>query len=215
MTSRAILQRKRYLFNFLNQPTGLVRDFSSFEHRRLSQSDDLGTVNWVASQPSATTDCRNEGGKNVLSAFIASGSFNHNFFRTSTLGNGLERAGVVSPLGVRWTLQSIRYISTTSAGQPEFRSSGDGNGQQVSHQKKEPSPEECDQAVEGLSTVKAKAKAKQIQESEKGAKSMMMTIWTKLLGIGPALKAVASMSRFETFSSLSCAWSSLIYQVII
>ncbi|KAH7542144.1 hypothetical protein FEM48_Zijuj02G0042100 [Ziziphus jujuba var. spinosa] len=197
MASRAILQRKRYLFNSLNQPNGLVRGFFSFEHGQLSQSDDLGTVNWVASQPSATTDCRSEssGGKNALSAFIASGSFNHSFFRTSTLGNGIGRAGVVSPLGVRWTLQSIRYISTASAGQPEFGSSGDRNGQKVSAQKKEPSPEECDQAVEGLSTVKAKAKAKQIQESEKDAKSFMITIWSKLLGIGPALKAVASMSR--------------------
>lgn len=205
MALRAILQRKRQLFNSLNQPTFLIRGFSTFEHRRSSQSDDLGRVNWVTNLPSATSDCRNEGSvspaaKDVLAAFIASGSFKHNFFRISTLGDGIGKADIVSPLGVKWTLQSIRYTSTASAGQPDYGSSGDGNGQQVSKQKKEASPEECDQAVEGLSTVKAKAKAKKIEESQKGAKSALMTIWSKILGIGPALKAVASMSRFKTFS---------------
>nr|CAN63817.1 hypothetical protein VITISV_010338 [Vitis vinifera] len=61
--------------------------------------------------------------------------------------------------------------------------------------RKEASPQECDQAVEGLSTAKAKAKAKQLLESQKGAKSPLQKTWAMLLGIGPALRAVASMSR--------------------
>ncbi|KAF3455190.1 hypothetical protein FNV43_RR05638 [Rhamnella rubrinervis] len=208
MALRAILQRKRQLFHSLNQPTFLVRGFSTFEHRRSSQSDDLGRVNWVTSLPSATSDYRNEGSvspvaKDDLSAFIASRSFKHNLFRISTLGNGIGKADFVPAAGVKWTLQSIRYTSTAAAGQPEYGSSGDGNGQQVPKQKKEASPEECDQAVEGLSTVKAKAKAKKIEDSQKDTKSPLMTIWSKILGIGPALKAVASMSREDWAKKLS------------
>ncbi|GMH03732.1 hypothetical protein Nepgr_005571 [Nepenthes gracilis] len=50
-------------------------------------------------------------------------------------------------------------------------------------------------AVEGLSTVKAKARAKQLQESQKSDKPILQRVWAMLLGIAPALKAVASMSR--------------------
>ncbi|MCD9559063.1 hypothetical protein HAX54_016792 [Datura stramonium] len=58
------------------------------------------------------------------------------------------------------------------------------------------SPEECDQAVVGLSTAVAKAKvSKRLQESQKVAKSVIQRVWATLLGIGPALRAVASMSR--------------------
>jgi len=60
--------------------------------------------------------------------------------------------------------------------------------------KKEASPEECDQAVEGLSTAKAKAKAK-LEEVQKTDQSIIQKFWAKLLGIGPALRLVASMSR--------------------
>ena len=62
---------------------------------------------------------------------------------------------------------------------------------------KEASLEECDQAVEGLSTVKAKAKAKQVHDSPKSAQSIIKKIWVTILGIGPALRAVAYMNRFK------------------
>jgi hypothetical protein len=68
-----------------------------------------------------------------------------------------------------------------------------------SKRKKEASPEECDQAVEGLSTAKAKAKAKQVQESLKSSQSIVKKFWARILGIGPALRAVASMSRYMFF----------------
>ena len=61
-------------------------------------------------------------------------------------------------------------------------------------QKKEASPEECDQAVEGLSTAKAKAKAK-LEEVQKADQSVVQKFWAKLLGIGPALRLIASISR--------------------
>jgi LETM1 and EF-hand domain-containing protein 1 len=68
---------------------------------------------------------------------------------------------------------------------------------------KEASPEECDEAVEDLTEVKAKAKAKQVRESQKSAKTVMQKIWAKLLGIGPALRAIASMSRLKVMLLVS------------
>jgi LETM1 and EF-hand domain-containing protein 1 len=69
--------------------------------------------------------------------------------------------------------------------------------QMQNKKKKEASPEECDQAVEGLSTAKAKAKAKQVQESLKVDQSVIQKFWARILGVGPALRAVASMSRSQ------------------
>lgn len=86
------------------------------------------------------------------------------------------------------------HYSTSTAGHPDVGGNTD-NEQKISKKVKEASPEECDQAVEGLSSVKAKAKAKQLQETQKDAKSMLQKVWAMLLGIGPALRAVASMSR--------------------
>lgn len=198
MASRAILPRKRYLFDSLSRPTCLIRVSYSFEHDQPSQSNDFKSVPSFASQHVATTDQKHDQDatsvpKNVPPIFRVVGSFRPNTFGISTLSNGIGRADFVSSLAY----QSIRYTSTNTAGQPEYGR----NEQQVSGQKKEASPEDCDQAVEGLSTVKAKAKAKHIQDSQKSAKSVMMSLWAKILGIGPALRAVASMSRFTTYNS--------------
>ena len=113
-----------------------------------------------------------------------------------------RRADFVPRFGVQWVSQSIRYASTATAGQPDTAGVNDENKQKVAKKVKEASPEECDQAVEGLSNVKAKAKAKQMQESQKSAESIMKRVWAMLLGIGPALRAVASMSRFRTLNSI-------------
>ncbi|KAJ6726808.1 LEUCINE ZIPPER-EF-HAND CONTAINING TRANSMEMBRANE PROTEIN [Salix purpurea] len=82
-----------------------------------------------------------------------------------------------------------------TAGQPEYGHGNDRNQQQAAKQAKKASPEECDEAVEDLTEVKAKAKAKQVRESQKSSKTVMQKIWAKLLGVGPALRAIASMSR--------------------
>ncbi|GMN59762.1 hypothetical protein TIFTF001_028850 [Ficus carica] len=202
MASRAILRRKRYFLNSLNQPSCLIRGCSIFDHEQPSQSNESKSLSLFANQLRSITDDSNK--KDVPSDlrnepldFGVAEFFRHNSFIISTLGNRVGRADFVSSPRVAWTvqLQSIRCTSTATAGQPEFGSGDRRNEQQVSGQKKEASPEECDQAVEGLSTVKAKAKAMQIQESSKSDKTLMMRMWAKLLGIGPALKAVASMSR--------------------
>jgi LETM1 and EF-hand domain-containing protein 1 len=200
MTSRAILQRRKNLFNSLNQSTCLIRGFPSFEHGRTSPSNELLSSSWVANHPIPATNYRNEGGsssvnKDGLPGLSAAGFCRHNSFAFPTSGCGIGRSNFVPSLGVQWLSLSIRYASTATASQPERAGRNDENRQQLAKKVKEASPEECDQAVEGLTTVKAKAKAKQTQESLNSAESIMKRVWTRLLGIGPALRAVASMSR--------------------
>ncbi|KAI4342858.1 hypothetical protein MLD38_027426 [Melastoma candidum] len=86
--------------------------------------------------------------------------------------------------------QFVRYASVAAT--KEVKKDKE---QAAPKQVKEASPEECDQAVEGLSSVKAKAKAKQIEESSVIDKSLLQRLWARVLGIGPALRVIASMSR--------------------
>ncbi|XWS65242.1 hypothetical protein CRYUN_Cryun05aG0075800 [Craigia yunnanensis] len=170
MASRVILRRRSYIFNSPTRPTSLLRGFSSFEHRQSFTSEDSGGSAWVASCPYQNSDFKKvvlpSVLKNELSNFLAA-----QYYRSNS--SGISNSGY----------------------QPELGSGNDGNKQQAPKKVKEASPEECDQAVEGLSTVKAKAKAKQVQDSPKSAQSVIKKIWAIILGIGPALRAVASMSR--------------------
>lgn len=206
MSSRLILRRKSYLINSLNRPTWLIRGFSSFENGQSSASNELQRSSWVgiSSHSSEDTDHGHEGDlssvtKGEISKYLAQEFLRYNSLPISNLGYGVGRVNLFSPLGSTWMSQSVRYSSIATAGQRE----NDGNEQQTAKQVKEASPEECDQAVEGLSTVKAKAKAKQIQDSQKSAKSLVQRVWAMLLGIGPALRAVASMSREDWAKKLS------------
>lgn len=104
------------------------------------------------------------------------------------------------PFGAKYFLQSVRTATTATAGEPRGEEKNDDQSQK---QPKEPSPEECDLAVEGLNTTKAKAKAKQLQESQKDAKRPLQRLWAVILGIGPALRAIASMSRADWVNKLS------------
>ena len=107
---------------------------------------------------------------------------------------GSRAQNFVFPLGARCFLQSVRTASnTTGQGQVNIMDKQSEDEKQK-QQKKEASPEECDQAVEGLSTAKAKAKAK-LEEVQKSDQSVVQKFWAKLLGIGPALRLIASMSR--------------------
>lgn len=107
---------------------------------------------------------------------------------------------VYPPLGIRWMSHSARNASTAAAKQQELGSDDDEDNQELlAKKRKEASPEECDQAVEGLSTAKAKAKAKKLQESQKAVNSVLQRTWATFVGIGPALRAVASMSKSVSF----------------
>ncbi|XP_031287817.1 mitochondrial proton/calcium exchanger protein [Pistacia vera] len=206
MSSTAILRRKSYLFNSLNRRTSLIRGFSSFENGQSIASNDFRRSSWVgiSSHSPEDTDHGHEGGlssvtKDEISKYLAREFLRHNSLPVSNLGYRVGKVNFVSPLGSTWMSQSVRYSSTATAGQRE----NDGNEQRTAKQVKEASPEECDQAVEGLSTAKAKAKAKQMLDSQKSAKSIVQRVWAMLLGIGPALRAVASMSREDWAKKLS------------
>lgn len=116
-------------------------------------------------------------------------------FRTSCYGNGNGKQDFGFIMGPRQTSQFVRYASTATAGQPNLDGDDERNEELVAKKRKEASAEDCDQAVEGLSTAKAKAKAKRLQESHNVAITVLRKVWTAILGIGPALRAVASMSR--------------------
>lgn len=100
----------------------------------------------------------------------------------------------LSSEGVRLISHFTRTSSTAAAKQRAIEDEEDDNKEKVSKQRKiEASPEECDQAVEGLSLVKAKAK--QVQDFLKKDERFVKKFWATILGIGSALKLVASMSR--------------------
>lgn len=198
MASRAIFRRRKFL-DHLNSPVHVIRGFSSFEQCRSTQELDSQFSKCVADRPFAEDD----GGKKRYGALISKenllsfseiGFLKHNPCGRKVTIYGNARSDIVFPLGLRWMPQVIRNASTATAGQPDM-GGDEANEEQNTKHIKEASPEDCDQAVEGLSNVKAKAKAKQLQESKKDAKSVVQKFWAKLLGIGPALRAVASMSR--------------------
>ncbi|XP_052203195.1 LOW QUALITY PROTEIN: uncharacterized protein LOC127808667 [Diospyros lotus] len=200
MSARAILRRRKYLFHSLNQPTSLIRGFSGVEHGQSSNKlPNSGDSRGISSYPSADRDHGKEeemhSSKGNLLIFSARGLLGYYSCETTTLGCRTGRTIFSPSLGIRWTPDCIRYYSTAAAGQHELGSKNDRNEEGPVKQKKEPSPEECDQAVEGLSSVKAKAKAKQLQESQKDTKSIIERVRAMLLGIGPALRVVVSMSR--------------------
>ncbi|GKD75211.1 hypothetical protein Tco_1333493 [Tanacetum coccineum] len=64
--------------------------------------------------------------------------------------------------------QAARFSSVASTPKQDLVKDEDDN-EQVAKKGKEASPEECDQAVEGLTSAKAKAKEKQINDSQKTA----------------------------------------------
>lgn len=206
MALRAILVKKRHLFSSENLSTSLYLRFSRFEHGQASQADDLKRLGCTSNPPPVAIGGGCEDGlssvvrKDLLS-FPAAEYFQSNLIKPQIFGHGIGRGTPASCMGFRYVLQLSQYSTTATAGQPEFGGDNARNEKQAAKRIKEPSPEECDQAVEGLSTVKAQAK--QMQESQKSADSLLKSIWAKLLGIGPALRVIASMSRFLTILLLA------------
>ncbi|PPD95797.1 hypothetical protein GOBAR_DD07186 [Gossypium barbadense] len=133
--------------------------------------------------------------KHDLMGFSGSRYFSYGSQGISVLSPGSGRFQFNSPSSVRLMSYAVRHASTATARQSEPRSDDEGNEELVAKRRKEASAEECDQAVEGLSSAKAKVKAKRLQDSQKAAESILQRVWATILGIGPALRAVASMSR--------------------
>ena len=191
MASRAIVRGRKYLLGHLNVPIRPCSGFSSFAHGRFAENSDT--------KVQYSNNSESKEWESVLIPkehlyFSSKGFLNR---PTLILSSQYGRSEI--PLGVRWLSQSIRTASMATAGQPKVPHLDEDKEGINLKQTKEASPEECDQAVEGLSSAKAKAKAKQLQESQKVSQSIVRKFWAKLLGIGPALRAVASMSRYELF----------------
>ncbi|OMO52626.1 putative leucine zipper-ef-hand containing transmembrane protein [Corchorus olitorius] len=198
MASRAILRRKRFISDYLNTSSWSVQALQYLGPP--SQKSDSRGYRSNADHPSE--DFNHVKNLNVhsvakqdLLGFPGLKSFSYRCQGISVLGLGSARFQFSSPLSVSLMSYSVRNASTATAKQPEPGSDDEGDEELVAKRRKEASAEECDQAVEGLTTAKAKAKAKRLQDSKKVAKSVLRRVWATILGIGPALRAVASMSR--------------------
>lgn len=199
MASRAILRRRRFVTEYINTSYRSIQSFQILGHESTFQNLESWALH-PNSESFSTNDNKVRAPNGTLvtqgkfQPLSGIGQFTGRYYGSMTLALGNGRSEFTSPLGIRWMSQSIRNASTAAAKQQEVGNDNEENEELVGTKRKEASPEECDQAVEGLSTVKAKAKAKKLQE-QKVANSILRRVWTTFLGIGPALKAVASMSK--------------------
>ncbi|KAK9098219.1 hypothetical protein Syun_025264 [Stephania yunnanensis] len=191
MASAALLRRKsRFIFDYAHRSRS-VQSISTVHH---FDGASLAPKTPIADQSSRGGDDAVAGAESRRLERL--GFVNHGWNRRVLNHLMAARSDqLISPplLGLRGLVESVQSVrcSSTATERKAERSEEDNVGDQV----KETSPEDCDQAVEGLSSVKAKAKAKQLQESLKSEKSMLRRVWARILGIGPALRAVAAMSR--------------------
>lgn len=203
MTSMAILRRRRLLTDYLNVSARSIQNLQSWGNGQSAHYFDSCSF-------SSTMNCICQGSDKRKDHDEVS-PINDGFLRFSGLGFfppkccnttvfGYRRVDFISSTGMRLWPYSVRFASTATAKQPNLESDDE---ELIAKKKSEASPEECDQAVVGLSTAKAKAKAKRLQESQKVAKSVIQRVWATLLEIGPALRAVASMSREDWAKKLA------------
>lgn len=208
MACLALLKRRKLVSDYLEPSARSFQNFHYFSSLQSTHySGGAASVGKCLSQASGHFEDHERG--EGVSSFPTSTLLWHRSAGVTLYDHGNVgikmpvRLDIISPMGHRLLSSTARYSSTATSKQPDHRSDDDENEAQVAKKKKEASPEECDQAVEGLSSVKAKAKAKRLQESQKVAKSVIQRVWATLLGIGPALQAVASMSREDWAKKLT------------
>ncbi|ESW11689.1 hypothetical protein PHAVU_008G051400 [Phaseolus vulgaris] len=213
MASRMILKKRRNLFfnPLCSQPSRIIFGFSGAGHAGSLESSESEGLSRFPFSSSATTERVQENklftvNKDDLAACAASRFVSHNSFRVSSFGFRSDKTELVYLSRLGWVSQCTRHISGAATDQSGLGSSNRGSERSAPKQKKEASPEECDEAVEGLSTIKAKAKAKQLQETQKSVDSIIKKLWTKILGIGPAFRTIMSMSRDDWAKKLSHWW---------
>ncbi|RID55333.1 hypothetical protein BRARA_G02601 [Brassica rapa] len=183
MASRALLRRRKYIVQSLSEQFNTIQCLSSVERQGYesikgldSGKPDSKLLFFLKNKESLTSLERFHGSRLLQSPNFSNG--------------GVGKLEFPYPLGYRSVQQSL-WSSVATANKPD----DDKKGEKITSQSKEASPEECDEAVEGLSLAKAKAKAKKLEESQKSDVSIMQRVRAFLLGIGPALRAIASMSR--------------------
>lgn len=204
MACRAILRRRKIVFDYLNGPVRSVQSFHTLGLERSCRCFDSRGYASIANHISQNSDQVVE--IDETSALIKKSPdystlaiYRHKSYGITSFSHENRRSGFNSLMDVRLISQLRNYGSTATAKQPDLGSDDEDNEEMAAKRRKEASPEECDQAVVGLSTAKAKAKAKLLQESQSAVIPILKKLWTTLLGIGPALRAVASMSRLDFF----------------
>ncbi|KAF0901130.1 hypothetical protein E2562_038039 [Oryza meyeriana var. granulata] len=207
MASRAIIRRRKYLLDHINTPTLSLPPFSTFQHGRSGSEEEPRIAQRFLEKISGNSKWeKGQYDVNLIKGDLL--GLRNGLLQRPTHGISLSAYGIGRkefglPMGARYLLQSVRTASTATAGQPKLDIEDEhSEDQKQDKKKKEASAEECDQAVEGLSSAKAKAKAKQVQESLKAGQSLLQKFWARLLSIGPALRAVASMSRADWAAKL-------------
>ncbi|KAI3459854.1 hypothetical protein Pfo_016517 [Paulownia fortunei] len=199
MASRAILRRRKIVSDYLNVPVRSIQSFHTLGQGQSCQCfDSLGYTSITDPVSQNSDRLRENDETSALSKKLdcsTLGIFRHKAYGITAFSYENRRSDFNCLMGVRFMSQPRCYASTATAKQPDLGSDDEDNEEMAAKKRKEASPEECDQAVVGLSTAKAKAKAKQLQESQSIDTPILKKLWATFLGIGPALSAVASMSR--------------------
>ncbi|XP_074588042.1 uncharacterized protein LOC141843922 [Curcuma longa] len=201
MVSLAITSRKKCFSNHLSVPVRSCYSLSSFGHgEHVCDADTKVATNVAERSPNEDEITWRKlpeilNSKEEFMCIHDQRLFQLPYDRFSRPRFGNVRREFVLPFAARGLAQSIHTASTAKVRPPE--TNDEAYEDQGQKRLKDTSPEECDQAVEGLSSAKAKAKAKHIQDSHKASQSLIQQFWAKVLGIGPALRAVASMSRVD------------------
>ncbi|XP_028794892.1 mitochondrial proton/calcium exchanger protein-like [Neltuma alba] len=198
MASRAILKRRRFIDHYVNI---CARSIINSQWHVIA-ADNLNSNLLQTSSLNAPTSFKHiqdyerislpQGESFNLSAL---GQYRRRCYEITTSVPSDRRLVSNAPTRTRCLSQSLHSFSTAAAKQPELGNDDEKSDEMAAKKRKEASPEECDQAVEGLSTVKAKAKAKRLQEPQNVVRTILKRLWSVILGIGPAVRAVASMSR--------------------
>ncbi|KAG9446931.1 hypothetical protein H6P81_013059 [Aristolochia fimbriata] len=206
MAERTILRRRQVLWDHLNGQNGSIHTLSSFGNGRLKDKFSIRVPTQVTNTPTNAEAAKVKvqvlsGGERSFGLLISE-YLRCNPSRTFTRDCRFGRPEIVVLRGLRWISSSqLCAASVVTSGEPETRHSEKSKEFQA-RPLKEASPEECDQAVEGLSSVKAKAKMKRLQQSQMWIVSILKGFWSRLLRIGPALRAIASMSREDWVKKL-------------
>nr|XP_043610022.1 mitochondrial proton/calcium exchanger protein-like [Erigeron canadensis] len=204
MASRALLRRRRLFTDYIHTPGRSIQSLSHGFSTACSDSRD--------STPSLDNTFKDSGRTKSVDASHATIKRHEDVKTLSALGlfrmqkcygiTGHGTMGRMLPMRVNTISQSLNFATVATAPKPQL-GGDEEDKEQVAKKRKEASPEECDQAVEGLTSAKAKAKAKQVESQKTGiVKSILKKTWAMLLGIGPALKMVASMSRKDWANKL-------------
>ncbi|XP_051126483.1 uncharacterized protein LOC127248261 [Andrographis paniculata] len=199
MASKAILRRRKIIKDYFSVPVRPIQVFQSLgpgqaclcldPHSYTSSTGHISQGLEQLRENNGTSTFSKE--PLVLSTF---GIFKQKAYVTRTFSYGNRKSDFSSMVGFRSILQPRNYASIATAKQPDLGSDDEDSEEMKAKKRREASPEECDQAVAGLSTAKEKAKAKKMQDSSADT-PILKKLWATFLGIGPALRAVASMSR--------------------